>query len=212
MLVGDLMKSLSVLQVGPNGSSLVELARDSSANWMSSVAFIDDDTYVGAENSLNLFVARKKADAATDDERGRLEIVGEYHVGEFVNRFRPGSLAMQVADSAAAPIPTLLFGTVNGVLGLLATLPQEDYHFFVKVQAALAKAVQGVGGLSHSVWRSFRNERKSVDASGMLDGDLIESFLELKPEQAEAVVASLGVAGVTVEDLTKRIEDLARLH
>lgn len=25
---------------------------------------------------------RKNADAATDDERGRLEVVGEYHVGE----------------------------------------------------------------------------------------------------------------------------------
>ena len=27
------------------------------------------------------YVVRKNADAATDDERGRLEVVGEYHTG-----------------------------------------------------------------------------------------------------------------------------------
>jgi len=209
ILVGDLMKSLSVLQCPPGASSLTELARDCSANWMTSVAFLDDDTYLGAENSLNLFIARKNADAATDDERNRLEIVGEFHLGEFVNKFRKGSLAMQVTESGATPIPTQLYCTVNGVLGVVATLPADDFAFLLKVQTALTSVIQGVGGLSHAAWRSFRNERKTVEASHVIDGDLIEAYLELPRAEMEKVVAGLGVS---VEDLTKRIEDLARLH
>lgn len=37
-------------------------------------------------------------DAATEEERARLEPHGEYHLGEFVNRFRRGSLVMQPAQ------------------------------------------------------------------------------------------------------------------
>ena len=61
------MKSLSLYQCDMSGGSIIELARDYNAHWMTSVAFLDDDTYLGAENSHNLFVARKNADAATDD-------------------------------------------------------------------------------------------------------------------------------------------------
>ena len=39
---------------------------------------------------MNLFVVHKNSDAATDEERGKLEMVGEFHLGEFVNRFRHG--------------------------------------------------------------------------------------------------------------------------
>ena len=190
--------------------TITELARDYNSHWMTSVAFLDDDTYLGAENSHNLFVARKNADAATDDDRGRLEIVGEFHLGEFVNRFRRGSLAMQVAEAGTAPLPTLLYGTVNGVLGLIATLPMEDFNLLTKVQTQLTKVIKGVGGFVHKEWRAFSNDRKTCDASHVLDGDVIEAFLALSPPEQQQVCA--GLPGMSVEELTKRIEELARLH
>jgi len=210
LLVGDLMKSLSLYRCDLVAGTIEELARDYNSHWMTSVAFLDDDTYLGAENSHNLFVARKNADAATDDDRGRLEVVGEFHLGEFVNRFRRGSLAMQVAEVGTAPLPTLLFGTVNGVLGLIASLPQEDYNLLLKVQQQLTKVIKGVGGFTHKDWRAFSNDRKTCDATHVLDGDLIESFLSLTSAQMTQVCD--GLPGTTVEELTKRIEDLARLH
>ena len=81
--------------------------------------------------------------------------------------------------------------------------------FLSQVQDKLRHVIQGVGGLSHSAWRAFRNEHKTVDATNVLDGDLIERFLDLKRSEMEQVVAGLGV---TVDELAKRIEDLARLH
>ncbi len=61
-------------------------------------------------------------------------MVGEYHLGEFVNRFRPGSLVMKLPDSEAAAIPTLLFGTINGVIGLVASLPKPQFDFLTRLQ------------------------------------------------------------------------------
>jgi len=209
ILVGDLMKSLALLQYSATTGELNELARDYNANWMTAVAFLDDEAFLGAENGFNLFVARKNSDAATDEERHRLDVVGEFHIGEFVNRFRKGSLTMHVAEGGTAPLPTILFGTVNGVLGVLASLSQSQYSFLSKVVGNLVKVIKGVGGLVHREYRSFSNERKTVEASGFIDGDLLEGYLELSPHQKLEVVQGLEV---TVEELTRQVEELARLH
>lgn len=66
-----------------------------------------------------------------------------------------------------------------------------------------------MGGLSHEQWRSFCNERKTVDARNFLDGDLIESFLDLSRNKMEEIAAPLDVS---VEELCKRVEELTRLH
>ena len=50
------------------------MARDYNAHWMTAVSFLDDETFLGAENRMNLFVARRRSDAATEDERGKLEV------------------------------------------------------------------------------------------------------------------------------------------
>lgn len=176
---------------------------------MSAVEILDDDIYLGGENNFNLFTVRKNSEGATDEERGRLEVVGEYHLGEFVNRFRHGSLVMRLPDSDVGQIPTVIFGTVNGVIGVIASLPHDQYQFFEKLQSNLRKVIKGVGGLSHEQWRSFYNEKKTSDAKNFLDGDLIESFLDLGRARTEEISKAMNVP---VEELMKRVEELTRLH
>jgi DNA damage-binding protein 1 len=186
VVVGDLMKSVSLLQYKPPGSngssdgvgSIEEVAKDFDANWMTAVSTIDDHTFIGAEHEYNIFTVRRNNDATSDEEKKRLEVVGAFHVGEFINAFRHGSLVMQVpqapdtltvappiegssgdsssgamamsldgptavaggpgADAAADPAmptaPTLLFATVNGVIGVVAQLPPKQYQRFAKLQ------------------------------------------------------------------------------
>ncbi|KAM7270364.1 hypothetical protein ACFE04_029578 [Oxalis oulophora] len=209
IVVGDLMKSISLLIYKHEEGAIEERARDYNANWMSAVEILDDDIYLGAENSFNLFTVRKNSEGATDEERGRLEVAGEYHLGEFINRFRHGSLVMRLPDSEVGQIPTVIFGTVNGVIGVIASLPHEQYLFLDKLQSSLRKVIKGVGGLSHEQWRSFNNEKKTVEAKNFLDGDLIESFLDLSRSKMEEISKA---TGVSVEDLCKRVEELTRLH
>jgi len=58
---------------------------------MSAVEIVDDDTFLGAENSFNVFTCQKDSAATTDEERLHLQEVGLYHLGEFVNVFRHGA-------------------------------------------------------------------------------------------------------------------------
>ncbi|EDO27988.1 predicted protein, partial [Nematostella vectensis] len=67
-------------------------------------------------------------------------------------------------------------------------------------------------------WRSFSNERKMEPAHGFIDGDLIESFLDLPRARMEEVVTGLQIddGGMkkecTVDDLVKTVEELTRIH
>ncbi|KAI5671045.1 hypothetical protein M9H77_11409 [Catharanthus roseus] len=209
IVVGDLMKSISLLIYKHEEGAIEERARDYNANWTSAVEILDDDIYLGAENNYNLFTVRKNSEGATDEERSRLEVSGEYHLGEFVNRFRHGSLVMRLPDSDVGQIPTIIFGTVNGVIGVIASLPHDQYLFLEKLQTNLRRVIKGVGGLSHEQWRSFYNEKKTVDAKNFLDGDLIESFLDLSRARMDEIAKAMAVP---VEELMKRVEELTRLH
>lgn len=76
---GDLMRSIDVLVYKPEEGVLEPRARDFNSAWMTAVEILDDDTYLGADNSYNLFSVRKNADAANDEERGRLEVILVVH-------------------------------------------------------------------------------------------------------------------------------------
>ena len=72
LVVGDLMKSMQLLLYKAEEGTLEVRARDHHPNWMTAVAVLDDDCYLGAENSYNLFTVKKNSDAAADEERNRL--------------------------------------------------------------------------------------------------------------------------------------------
>ena len=106
-----------------------------------------------------------------DDCAPVLQVVGEYHLGEFVNRFRAGSLVMKMPDSEAAAIPTMLFATINGVIGLVASLPKAQFEFLNRLQVWLcaANCVQEVQALSCAGGcRCGRAERLSSDVQTAL--------------------------------------------
>jgi len=60
-------------------------------------------------------------------------VLGEYHLREFVIRFRHGSLVMHLPDYDGGQIPTVIFEVGNGVIGVIALLPREQYLFLEKL-------------------------------------------------------------------------------
>ncbi|KAJ4458180.1 putative DNA damage-binding protein 1 [Paratrimastix pyriformis] len=206
ILVGDLIRSMALLQFNNSTGTLTDLAHDYNAHWMTGVAFVADDLFLGAENASNLFTCKRNADAPNEEERSRLEVVGEFHLGSFVNRFREGSIAKLGAPEATS---TLVYGAVDGSLGLVAQLPPDVFAFAEKVQHEMTKKAKGVGGLSHEHWRAFANERRTAPARAFVDGDIVEAFYELPPDRMEEVARALQTS---TEEILKRIDDLTRLH
>lgn len=137
---------------------------------------------------------------------------------------------------------SILFGTISGAIGTIITLNKESHSFFSALERALKIVVAPEGGLSHDDWRGFCNERRSNPQRNMIDGDLVEQILDLDRETLEHVVrqmnddlatTSANSAGsfigstsslhavlsgesatkaLTVEECTRRVEDMARLH
>ncbi|KAL1431309.1 hypothetical protein MTO96_014330 [Rhipicephalus appendiculatus] len=236
VLVGDLMRSMSLLAYKPLEGNFEEIARDYQTNWMSSVEILDDDTFLGAESTTNLFVCQKDSAATTDEERQHLQEVGQFHLGEFVNVFRHGSLVMQHPGETSSPTQgSVLFGTIHGAIGLVSQLPADFYTFLSEVQEKLTKVIKSVGKIDHAFWRSFSTERKTEQAVGFIDGDLIESFLDLSRDKMQEVVQGVPATvrrqaqfqcfpysqmddgsgmkrDASVDDLIKIIEELSRIH
>ena len=67
------------------------------------------------------------------------------------------------------------------------------FEFLQQVQKKLASVIKSVGKIEHAFWRSFHNERKTEPAVGCIDGDLIESCLDLTRAQIKEVAADLQV-------------------
>ncbi len=59
ILVGDLVRSITLLQYKTMEGSFEEISRDYSPNWMTAIEIIDDDTFLGGENSSNIFVCQR---------------------------------------------------------------------------------------------------------------------------------------------------------
>lgn len=219
ILVGDLMRSITLLQYKQMEGSFEEIARDYQPNWMTAVEILDDDAFLGADNSNNLFVCLKDGAATTDDERQQMPEVAQVHLGDMVNVFRHGSLVMENIGERTTPTSgCVLFGTVSGAIGLVTQIPADYYEFLRKLQENLTDTIKSVGKIDHAYWRSFHTEMKTERCEGFIDGDLVESFLDLNREKMHEAALGLQIdvdgtkKEATVDDIIKIVEDLTRIH
>lgn len=84
ILVGDLMKSISVLEYSDNTQSIHEIARDFySPAWITAVRMLGQDSYLAAENNNNILMWRRQDSAALKADIG-------IHLGDQINCFREG--------------------------------------------------------------------------------------------------------------------------
>lgn len=229
-IVGDLMRSISLVQYYPQHKALEEIARDFNANWTTAIEMLTDDIYLGAENWNHLYVLRRNKTANSEEVRCRLDTIGEFHLGEMCNKFMCGSLIMPHGASSSAgrrkvalrmtspaakgsgrdkkvsaatrafrPTVTIgtetLFATVDGTLGSILGLDARTTAFFKTLERAMAKTIVPVGDLSHDEFRAFNCERRVHPSHGFIDGDLVESFLDLDRPSMEAVVKELNRDG-----------------
>jgi DNA damage-binding protein 1 len=79
-------------------------------------------------------------------------------------------------------------GAISGYIGLVLQLSPSLYQLLMSLQLSLAEYVPSVGKIDHSTWRSFESDERSDVSRGFIDGDLIETYLDLpKPIQYELI-------------------------
>ncbi len=88
-----------------------------------------------------------------------------------------------------------LFGTVDGTLGVILGLDGRTAAFFSTLERSMAATVHPVGDFSHQLYRARQDERNIHPAHGFVDGDLVESFLDLDRSVMELVAAEMNRDG-----------------
>lgn len=132
--------------------------------------------------------------ATTDEERQQMPEVAQFHLGDMVNVFRHGSLVMQNVGERTTPTQgCILYGTVSGAIGLVTQIPQEFYEFLRTLEERLTHTIKSVGKIDHPFYRSFNTDMKQEPCEGFIDGDLVESFLDLNREKMIETVSGLEV-------------------
>jgi DNA damage-binding protein 1 len=120
--------------------------------------------------------------------------VAQFHLGDMINVFRHGSLAMQNVGERTTPTQgCILYGTVSGAIGLVTQISSEFFDFLKSLEERLTHTIKSVGKIEHSAWRSFRTDQKVEQCEGFVDGDLVESFLDLNREKMIETSSSLQV-------------------
>lgn len=137
--------------------------------------------------------------ATTDEERQQMPEVAQFHLGDLVNVFRHGSLVMQnVGERSTPTLGCILYGTVSGAIGLVTQIPQEFYEFLRSLEERLTQTIKSVGKIEHSFYRSYSTDMKQEPCEGFIDGDLVESFLDLNRDKMTETIQGLEVVSVTV--------------
>lgn len=210
ILMGDLMRSMSLFSYRPLQAHFEEVARDFNPAWMTEVEILDEETFLGAEHQFNIFVCQRDSKASNDQDRQQMQQVGLFHLGDSVNVFHPGSLVVQHPSECSVDVKrTTLFGTVDGVVGLILTIDEVLYKKLDLIQNSLCKIIKSVGKIDHKEWRAFQGNKSSMPSVGFIDGDLVETFLDLSRDKMELVARDVSAS---IEDLVKMIEELSRLH
>lgn len=197
--VGDLMKSVNLLQVSPAGDHLTEIARDYESNWMTEVRLLAEDTILGADNLGNLFILKKRRNQSFATEKWALEMKAAFHLGEMANRVIKGNrgdeafhclgtLARQSEESSGVLLDPHLVATTCGSLYTIGRLAAEHYRVLKILESNLNLIVSPIGGLGHAQWRAIATERRRPkDVDTFIDGDLINRFMDLPPDLQDAV-------------------------
>jgi DNA damage-binding protein 1 len=220
-IVGDLMRSVSLVQYYPEHEALEEIARDFNPNWTTACEMLSKNVYLAAENFHNMFCLRRNH-ASSEEVRCRLDTIGEYHLGEQINKFMSGSLVMPVSSnptpsgeqrarrSAKSPKKSpnarlrrsivvtgsqVLFGTVEGTLGVVLGLDGRTAAFFSTLERAIADTIKPVGDLNHEMFRAVKGQNRSYPSHGFVDGDLVETFLDLDRTLMQEVVKAMNQDG-----------------
>nr|GEY68911.1 DNA damage-binding protein 1a [Tanacetum cinerariifolium] len=174
--VGDLANSVALLN--SQEDSLKKVAYDPSW-WMSALCTIGDEFCIGAKNRGELFLVSKKYLSDDVDEQScrKMHVIGGVHMGEVVNCIRSGSLVRAPPGSYVSNLETLVFATSSGRVGVIASLPKDRFDELAKLQSYISD----LQGRRSDHWRlsSYASENHFID------GDVIESFLDLDVRSME---------------------------
>ncbi|KAK4047115.1 hypothetical protein OIO90_006318 [Microbotryomycetes sp. JL221] len=215
IICGDALRSVTILEfVAGQECSLKEVCRDYDAHYMCAVEAVSTTELIGAETDLNLFTLQHHT-AGSNESGDAMQLMGKFHLGEMVSRFRQGTLSRSNTEMRINLCPKLVYTTSAGSIGVIIELDAECSKLLSALERNMRHVVPTVGQLSQEQWRAFKSDRREAPSAGFVDGDFVSRCIELSAEDMDRVMAGGSEherLPVSKHELVKLVEELSRLH
>ncbi|WFC99198.1 hypothetical protein MYAM1_001942 [Malassezia yamatoensis] len=186
LVIGDAMRSLTVLEVNYSGV-IKEVARDVDPYWTTAASTFNEaqQQFVGADIAMNLFVAgRVLSSAANSHEHGHvMRRMATFHYGDMINQLRP------MDESHGASQLRARFCTAAGALGILCDVDSELSTLLSLIQRSMAKEMRVPGDIPWEEWRTARTDHRTAPPTDVLDSELLNAYIQCTGVQHERILA-----------------------
>ena len=224
ILVGDIMKSVDLLQFQEDYRTLAVISRDPHHLEVYAVEYLVDNgscafAVTDADKNISLFMYLPEAREAN----GGQDLVrkADFHVGQHINSmFR---IRAKLTDpslrhtSTGARLLTgwekrhvLWFATLDGGLGHVLPCSEKTYRRLLMLQNVLVNAIPHSAGLNPKCYRTLRQRRRELinPSRGIIDGELVFKFSDLSIVQKSDIAKRIGTK---FQDLMDDLSELDRM-
>lgn len=220
ILVGDVMKSVDLLQFQQDYRTLAVISRDPRPLEVYSVEFVVDNAnlaFAVTDADKNVTVYMYQPEAKESNGGQKLVRKADFHLGQHINHmFRVRS---KITDpSASGRILTgwekrqvLWFATLDGAFGHLLPCSEKTYRRLLMLQNVLLTSIPHVAGLNPKSFRMLKQRRKELlnPSRSIIDGELVFKFSDLPYSQRAEIAKKIGIKPNDIMDDLAELDRMA---
>lgn len=212
IVCGDVSESITYVVYNEEFNRLVPFVDDSVSRWTTAIGMLDYDTTAGGDKFGNLWIMRCPNDVSREaDNSGnngyimneRAYMGGTPHRLENRAHYYCQDIPMSLQRTALVPggAEILFWSGIQGTLGILVPfVARRDVTFFTQLEILMRQHDPPLTGRDHLAYRSYYSPVRSV-----VDGDLIERFMELSYDQKQRIAAE---CERDIADVEKKIQEM----
>eukprot|EP00918_Siedleckia_nematoides_P034908 GHVU01075909.1.p1 GENE.GHVU01075909.1~~GHVU01075909.1.p1 ORF type:complete len:397 (-),score=43.80 GHVU01075909.1:410-1447(-) len=218
IMVGDIMKSFSVLRYQEHMKVLSLVSRDTKPLEVYSLAFLVDGstlTFMASDREKNLLVYGYQPEMRESNSGQRLLRKADYNVGSHINSFfrvksRTGNYHAKnpTAQAQALSRHVTYYATLDGSIGFVLPLSEKTYRRLLMLQNALTNQCPHIGGLNPKHYRAVYQESRMLvnPQKNILDGDLLWKYLHMSQVERNEFARKIGTTADQLLDDLSEIE------
>jgi len=216
LLVGDVYKSINVLQYQQDYRTVSLISRDTNPMEVYACEFTIDNGHLGfvaTDSMRNLCVFMYSPDSREAMGGHRLIRKADYHMGQHINcmwRVRaklsdPSTSQRLLAANEKRHVTW--YATLDGSMGHLLPVPEKTYRRLLMLMNVMTNNLPHTAGLNPKGFRTLRQNKKDLrnPSRGIVDGDLVFKFTDLSAALKAEFSRKIGTSADEIMD------DLAEL-
>jgi len=216
LLVGDVYKSINVLQYQQDYRTVSLISRDTNPLEVYACEFTIDNGHLGfvaTDSMRNLCVFMYSPDSREAMGGHRLMRKADFHIGQHINcmwRVRaklsdPSTSQRLLAANEKRHVTW--YATLDGSIGHLLPVAEKTYRRLLMLMNVMTNNLPHTAGLNPKGFRTIRQNRKDLrsPSRGIVDGDLVFKFTDLTAALKAEFARKIGTSSDEIMD------DLAEL-